>query len=63
LEAYGEELSNHNAISSAFSNFFRELMETTTPSLDIGVNCEQYYPVESRPSLFDLEEPFTEEEI
>jgi len=42
LEVDGEELSNRNDISSAFSNFFCERMGTTTPFLDIRVNWEKY---------------------
>ena len=45
LEINGEELSNQNAIIDVFSNFFRELMGTTTPYRDIEVNWEQYYPI------------------
>ena len=63
LEVNRVELSNQDAISNAFSNFFCNLMGTTAPSHDIDVNWEQYYPVTSRPHLLDLEEPFMEEEI
>lgn len=63
LEIYGEKSSNRDAIFSAFSNFYRELMGTTDPFSEIGVNWEQYYLAESHPYLLDLEESFTEEEI
>ena len=63
LEVDGDGLSSQDAISNAFSTFYRSLMGTTTSFYDIGVNWEQYYPVESHPPFHDIEEPFTEEEI
>ena len=56
LELDREELCEEDAISSAFSNFFRGLMSTTTPSHDIIVDWELYYPLESRTSLTALED-------
>jgi len=48
LKINGEQLSNQNAISDAFFNFYRELIITTTPSCDIRVYWEEYYTDESR---------------
>ena len=60
---WGGILSDQEAISSAFSDFFRNLMRKATPNLDVGIDWKLYYPVESRMPLASLEETFAKEEI
>ena len=54
MEVDGVELSNQDAISNPFSNFFRGLMGESAPAFDIGVNWEQIYPAGDRALLHDL---------
>ena len=63
MEVGGQEISNQDVISEAFSRFFRELLGTSAPQYNLDINWEHYYPVKSRPPLLDLEEPFTCEAV